>query len=151
MYEQDLREASAIVNRSATTDDTEVLRELLEQFQSTLIEEGTHLYTSTTACTGFGPELIDAVIEHRTDIFDVDYIMKHLPVFKMQHAQHILRILNEVFDDVENCPAALVTPAKRPPLDVDYSGYVDEEESDMDQTHTPSTWSSESGVTALGQ
>lgn len=151
VYEQDSRETSAIVKRSATTDDIETLRELLEQYQATLIEEGTHLYTSTTACTGFGPELIDAVIEHCTNIFDVDYIMKHLPVFKMHHAQHILRILNEVFADIENCPVIPVMQPKRLSLDFDYSGYVDEEETDMDQKNTPSTRSSESGVTALEQ
>lgn len=139
MYKHDARETLPIVKRSATMDDIEMLRELLEQYQTSLTEEGTHLCTSTTACAGFGPELIDSVIENCTNNFDVDYIIKHLPVFKMEHGQNILRILNEVLNEIENCPVTLTSPAKCPPLDVDYSGCVDEEDTDVDQAphHQP--------------
>lgn len=86
--------------RQVTEDDLMLLRDLLVQNQSSLIPEGTPLYTTKTACTGFGSELIDAVIEHSTTIFDMDYIIKNLPVFRMLHSQHILQILNTIFDDI---------------------------------------------------
>ena len=53
------------------------------------------------SCTGFGDELIDAVLEQCTQIFDLEFIIHNLPIFKLEHAKEILRIMHEVFDDLE--------------------------------------------------
>uniref|UniRef100_A0A8C6U030 DNA 3'-5' helicase n=1 Tax=Neogobius melanostomus TaxID=47308 RepID=A0A8C6U030_9GOBI len=87
LYEQPRSNASVFTkSREVTDDDRVLLRDLLEQYQDSLLHETTHLCTSKTACTGFGEELIEAVIEHSSRIFEVSYITSHLPVFAYKHA-----------------------------------------------------------------
>uniref|UniRef100_A0A8C6U4X2 DNA 3'-5' helicase n=1 Tax=Neogobius melanostomus TaxID=47308 RepID=A0A8C6U4X2_9GOBI len=149
VYETYERDILPQATRQVTEDDRVMLRQLLEEYRCTLLMEGTHLYTSTTACTGFGVELVQEIIEHSANIFDVNYIIQHLPVFQKKHAEDILLIINTVFKDVKCCPTTSTTPVAIPPLDIDYTGYVDKDNFDQDCEDTPSDTSPVSGVTSL--
>lgn len=70
-----------------TPEDKLLIRDLLHNYRSSLLQDHTDLYTVDTACTGFGDELIDAVLEHCTQIFDLNFIIHNLPVFKLEHAK----------------------------------------------------------------
>lgn len=94
---EDLQEISSPVQyRKVTSEDQELIRDLLHKYMESLVIEITLWYTTATACTGFSTELIDSVVEHCIAIFDHKYIMNNLPVFKKQHMQEILRILQVV-------------------------------------------------------
>ena len=103
----------------------------------TLSAKAEHTFTSKAFCTGFGMELVDAVIEHCEHIFDIDYIIKNLPVFMLEHAKEILLIISEVFGDFEYTYTAL--SEKPSPLDFYFQGYFDDEDdddSDMGTQHS---------------
>jgi hypothetical protein len=88
--------------RMVTHEDRLLIRDLLQTYRRSLVWDHTNiLYTVDTACTGFGDELIDAVLEQCTQIFDLEFIIHNLPIFKLEHAKEILRIMHEVFDDLE--------------------------------------------------
>ncbi|XP_076146136.1 putative ATP-dependent DNA helicase Q1 [Alosa pseudoharengus] len=139
-------------HRMVTPEDKLLIRELLQTYRSSLLQDHTNipLYTVDTACTGFGDELIDAVLEQCTQIFDLDFIIHNLPTFKLEHAKEILRILHEVFDDIEQSQTNLfddsVVQDDRVQVDMDYTGYFDDEDEDEIQS-SPS--SLESGLSML--
>ncbi|XP_015797640.2 probable ATP-dependent DNA helicase RecS [Nothobranchius furzeri] len=144
-YEQAPLEVSAPGQiREVTEDEKDLIRNLLHTYKLSLIPE-THLYTNSTYCTGFSDELINSVLEHCAEIFDLNFIMNNLPVFSKRHAQEILRILFEVFEDfkfteLDFPPEDFVVP------DPNYMGYFDE---DTEGNVLSQCSSLESGLSAL--
>lgn len=132
--------------RDVTSDDQNVVWELLLQYRQSLVQDHTRLYTSITACTGFSVALIDSVVEHLSNIFDQAYIMHNLPVFKKEHGQEILRVVHKVFSDFELCETT-VTPVQLVMPDVDFTGYFDSE--DEPEHMLESSSSAESGFSVL--
>ena len=57
-------------HRVVTPEDKLLIRDMLQTYRSSLLWGRTSLFTVDTACTGFGDELIDAVLEQCTQIFD---------------------------------------------------------------------------------
>lgn len=143
-----LQEISTPVKcRNVTPEEQGLLRDLLEKYRKSLLLENTQLYTMKTACTGFGTDLINLVLEHSNEIFDFTYIMQNLPVFNKQHAQEILKIIHEVFGDFEYSVSVMPQDSFLLP-DVDYTGYFDEEDGEFDHVLTPHS-SSVSGLSVL--
>lgn len=133
-------------SRMVTPEDKLLIRDLLHNYRSSLLQDNTHLYTVDTACTGFGDELIDAVLEHCAQIFNLNFIIQNLPVFKLEHAKEILRIMYEVFDDIKQSQTILYDDTVVQ-VDMDYTGYFDEEHEDDQIQSSPS--SLESGLSVL--
>ncbi|XP_066272590.1 ATP-dependent DNA helicase RecQ-like [Branchiostoma lanceolatum] len=109
--------------RNVDPEDRILIRENLQDYRTYLLANTTHLYTNAEACTGFSDELIDLVVDNCTHIFDLDYIVTHLPVFYGEHAKEILRIMYEVFGDIEYVEASVLESFEDP--DIDYPGYFD--------------------------
>ena len=87
-------------SRDVTEEDKNVIRACLQQYRRTLVPN-MPLVTSKAFCTGFGTKLIEAAVNHSPYIFDITYITNNLPVCRLRHAQEILLIISEVFDDFE--------------------------------------------------
>ncbi|KAK7945430.1 hypothetical protein WMY93_001158 [Mugilogobius chulae] len=130
--------------RQVTDEDKSLLATLLTEYKDTLLPNSSHLYTTKAACTGFSDDLIKDVLEHCPNIFDINYICTHLPVFSKEHATKILRIIHEVFEDIDNCPTILSPESVSPP-DVNYTGYYDE----MHSEELSSLSSQESGMSPI--
>lgn len=109
--------------RDVDPEDRILVRELLQEYRAYLLLNTTHLYTNSEACTGFSDELIESVVENCTHIFDYVYIVTHLPVFYGEHAKEILRIIYEVFGDIEYVEPSVLESFDEP--DLDYPGYFD--------------------------
>ena len=45
--------------------------------------------------------LVRSVLKHGKYIFDLDYILQNLPVFKTAHAFEILKMVQDVFEDID--------------------------------------------------
>ncbi|XP_028441999.1 putative ATP-dependent DNA helicase Q1 [Perca flavescens] len=124
--------------RAVTEDDKTLVRDMLEEYRSSLVNDTARLFTSRSACTGFSTELIEAVVEHSKHIFDLAYIITNLPVFRARHAREILLVISEVFGDIELDiePTSHKDSFTEP--DIDYTGYFDEDEdsSEMGTQHS---------------
>ena len=107
-----------------------LIRQKLVEYQENLVPENAHLFTSKTGCTGFGTELIDAVLEHSDKIFELSYIKRHLPVFFARHANLILKV---VFQDIDGLNTSLLETTNPSPYeasDMYYTGHYDGPEVD---------------------
>ena len=109
--------------REVEQSDRDLIRDLLYDYRSTLITDKC-LFTDRSACSGFSPELIEAVVEKCPYIFDVRYIWDNVPVFKWQHAQEILKIIADVFGDVV-IDQSISKEEKSVEPDLDFAGYFD--------------------------
>lgn len=136
-----------VKRRDVTSDDHNLVRDLLFQYRQSLVHDHTRLYTSVTACTGFSVALIDSVVEHLAYIFGLTYIMQNLPVFKKEHGQEILRVVHKVFRDFELCEEAVTSVSLVMP-DVDFTGYFDSEDDESGHVLITSS-SAESGFSVL--
>ena len=146
-YEELQDISSSHLCRKVTSEDKELIRDLLQKYRGSLVAESAHWYTSATAGTGFSSELIDAVVEHCSAIYHLKYIMHNLPGFKKQHGQEILRIMYEVFGDFEFCESAEHADDTFMP-DMDFTGYFDGEEGEHEDMLSACS-SSESGFSLL--
>lgn len=95
------------------------------------------------ATTALGMGLHFPNISH---IFELNYVTHNLPVFKLEHAKEIIRILDEVFDDIEQSHTTLFTDSVVQ-VDMDYTGYFDEDHEDDHIQSSPG--SLESGLSVL--
>lgn len=128
--------------REVTQEERNLIRDMLEEYMSSLAKDTAHVYTSIAACTGFSAELIEAVVEHSTHIFDLAYIVSNLPVFRLQHAREILQVISEVFGDIEDIESTSHEDSFTEP-DIYYMGYFDEEDEDFEigtQHSSPDSW-----------
>ena len=80
--------------REVFPEDERLIRQKLEAYKAGLIPENAHLFTSVKGCTGFGTELIDAVVEHSHKIFDLAYIKRYIPVFFERYANQIVSAMS---------------------------------------------------------
>lgn len=134
----------AVKTRVVTEDQRQMIRDLLYRYKLSLVQN-MHLYTNSSDCTGFSNELIECVLEHCTDIFDLPFIMENLPVFCKRHGEKILSVFFKVFGDFE------YTEVDQPAEDIvvpdqDYTGYFDSDS----EANVSSQWSSqESGFSLL--
>lgn len=130
-------------SREVTEDDKALVRELLLEYKMSLVPSKP-LFTSIAHCTGFGDVLINSVVEHCAHIFDLDYIMDNLPVFSKEHAQEILMVCFEVFEDFEFSEIN-VPPSDYVVPDQHFTGYFDEYSESTPSCHS----STESGFSPL--
>ncbi|XP_078662113.1 ATP-dependent DNA helicase RecQ-like [Branchiostoma floridae x Branchiostoma belcheri] len=89
--------------REVDEDQRALIRKVLEDFKESL-SQNVPLLTTDVECTGFSDELIDSVVEHCEYIFTLTYVMDNtkIPVFNREHAKEVLRIISEVFEDIED-------------------------------------------------
>ncbi|XP_066279241.1 uncharacterized protein [Branchiostoma lanceolatum] len=109
--------------REVADKDRIMVRESLQEYKSLLLANTTYLYSSSAACSGFGDELIEAVVTKCDHLFDIDYIKTHFPVYSAQHAQEILRIMYEVFGDIAEPEPSVLESIHVP--DMYFTGYFD--------------------------
>ena len=102
---------------------------MLEDLRENLIQESACLFTDIAACTGFSTELIEAVIDQSQYIFDIEYIMDNIPVFRMKDAREILWVIRQVFNDI-TCEEPQDDDSF-PEVDLDFMGYFDHEEQEV--------------------
>ncbi|XP_078656949.1 putative ATP-dependent DNA helicase Q1 [Branchiostoma floridae x Branchiostoma belcheri] len=120
--------------REVDSEQRDLVRELLHEYQAFLLLDTTHLYTNPEASTFFTDKLIECVVDSCTHLFDINYISTHLPVFRAEHAQEILRIMYEVFGDIDYVEPSFVESFAEP--DMDYAGYFDFPEDCDDETYS---------------
>ena len=138
LVESETEVCAELKSREVTDEDKATLKDLLEEYMASLTESSARLFTNKSASTGFSSVLIKEVLKHSANIFDLAYILEILPVFGSQHGREILIIFNEVFRDVEidfePCSAAYTLAE----LDLNYTGYFDDDEefSDMATPHS---------------
>ena len=56
---------------------------------------------SSECTTGFSTNLVKSVLKHCKYIFNAEYIMDNLPVFKKEHAYDILHMVKDTFEDFD--------------------------------------------------
>ena len=146
-YEMVQPDEVATRSRQVLPEHRVLIREKLEVYQSSLVPQNAHLFTSKIGCTGFGTELIDAVLQHSPKIFDLAYIRLNIPVFFDRYAKKILKIIGDVFHDIdgiEDLETSDLSPLELPVPDMYYTGYFDESD-DVDQMHNADIERSSSG------
>ncbi|XP_078581267.1 putative ATP-dependent DNA helicase RecS [Branchiostoma floridae x Branchiostoma japonicum] len=121
--------------REVDESDKVQVRELLYQYKETLSEHSVSLMTTDVECTGFGQELIESVVDHCCHIFTLEYVKRTQPVYSRRHAQAILLIIGEVFEDIPDMKKQLgldkkpegpkELPKEEVVFDYSYSGYYD--------------------------
>ena len=129
-----------------------LIREKLESYRDSLVPENAHLFTSKKGCTGFGTEVIDAVIEHSPEIFDMSYIKRTIPVFFQHHANEILKTIGEVFQDLDGLDTSHLETSDSSRFDLPdmyYSGYFDEDEKRLSLGSSVSVTSVASAMSGL--
>ncbi|XP_078607893.1 ATP-dependent DNA helicase RecQ-like [Branchiostoma floridae x Branchiostoma japonicum] len=109
--------------REVDPEDRIMVREMMHEYRSFLLANTTYLYDSSAACAGFSDQLIDCVADKCDHLFDIAYIKAHCPVFKDQHAKEILRIMYEVFEDIDEPEPSVKEPIHVP--DMTFAGYFD--------------------------
>ncbi|KAK7939597.1 hypothetical protein WMY93_002923 [Mugilogobius chulae] len=119
-------------SRNVTSSDKQLVQDLLEEYMESLGSQTKQVFTSKAMCTGFSVDLIVAVLEHCPFIFDLNYIISNLPVFRVEHAREILTIISEVFGDIDSAQA--VQEEECLDLDINFLGYFDEEDDDFEIT-----------------
>ena len=87
--------------RKTTQDQKTLLKELLIDYQSSLTSDGSYFF-SAESTTGFTDALIAATIQKCKYIFDLDYVVANLPVFKLEHGGEILHMVKDVFEDIDD-------------------------------------------------
>ena len=90
-----------VKKRKTTLQQRMLLEKLLNDKQRELSSKCTVYYMSPDCTTGFSNNLIKAVLSNCKYIFDVDYIMENLPVFKREHANDILYMVRDTFEDFD--------------------------------------------------
>ena len=91
----------SLKKRKTTLQQRLLLEELLRDRQRELSSKCSVYYLSPECTTGFSDNLIKSVLSHCKYIFNVDYIMENLPVFKKEHACDILHMVRDSFEDFE--------------------------------------------------
>ena len=86
--------------REVTPDNSSLLKEILIE-ASTNLTSGMIDFLGIDGTAIFRESLIKKVLKHASFIFTADYILENLPVFSKKHAMDILRIISEVFEDID--------------------------------------------------
>ncbi len=87
-----------------------MLQDILTEYQTKLTGDCNY-YLDAQYSTGFSDKPIELVVRQAKNVFSIDYILTHLPVFNHQHAVEILHIFNELFDDIDEETLKLLTRA----------------------------------------
>ena len=146
-YEATQSKTVSLRSRQVSEKDKSLIADLLNDYRTSLINSSTHLYTSQEACTGFSQELVVSVLNHCQYIFDLQYVIVNLPVFKLDHAKEILNIIIEVFGDVDVDVQSVLSESLDEP-DLYYGTYFDDADdcSDADDALRSCVSSSESDM-----
>ena len=131
-YERPKKVFAPVRSREVTDTQRTLIKDMLNKYKNDLVADKPYLFTSQTLCTGFSNELIVAVLQKCAHIFDLDFIVTHLPVVSRKHAMHILQVITDVFHDIEDMPPALPEEASFCEPDLYYRGYFDEKDEDSD-------------------
>lgn len=124
--------------RKTTLQQRMLLDELLTDRQKELSSKCTVYYMSPECTTGFSNHLIKSVLSNCKYIFDLEYIMENLPVFKKEHAYDILHMVRDTFDDFEFNEEIFTDSVEQyvfnpESYDLEYGGnYSNSEESESD-------------------
>ena len=93
---------SAVVPKSKTTlEQRKLLEQLLLDKQKELAAKCPVYYMSSECTTGFSTNLVKSVLKHCKYIFNAEYIMDNLPVFKREHAYDILHMVRDTFEEFD--------------------------------------------------
>ena len=90
-------------SRNVSDNQRDFLKGALSEMEASMsCGVGKGVFSSTTF-HGFSQELITDVVAKCDRLFTVDDLKTCVPVFSKNHALRILEILNEVFDDIDEC------------------------------------------------
>ena len=131
-YERPKKVFVPVRSREVTDTQRALIKDKLERYKNDLVADKPYLFTSQTLCTGFSDDLIVAVLQKCAHIFDLDYIVTHLPVVSHRHARDILQMIADVFHDIEDMPPVLPEEASFCEPDMYYRGYFDEKDEDSE-------------------
>ena len=91
----------SLKKRRTTLQQRLLLEELLRDRQRELSFKCLVYYLSPECTTGFSDNLSKSLLSHCKYIFNVDYIMENLAVFKKEHVCDILHMVRDSFEDFE--------------------------------------------------
>ena len=104
-FEVPNKDQGTVLQRLARTVDEEEktsLYDALKEYQESLTS-GSALLFDSASTHGFSEELILDVTGNCSTIFTIDDVLSKLPVFSLEHAKNILRIVHEIFEDIPLC------------------------------------------------
>ena len=123
-------------SRKVKAYEKAMITDMLEDYMSTLVPDKSKLFTDIGTCTGFSSDLIEVVVKQCRYIFDLDYILENIPVFRSHHAVQILHVISEVFGDIDRVEPSFLEESFPEP-DLDFMGYFDED-NDISSIHSES-------------
>ena len=85
------------LSRQVDDIDRQFLQEMLSEIK---IEAGSSIFGSVGLSCGIDDEVIEAIAKKCQYIFSTDYIMANFPVFSKELAVEILKVVNEIFNDI---------------------------------------------------
>ena len=95
------KKSADMPKRKTTLEQRKLLEQLLLDKQNELAAKCPVYYMSSECTTGFSTNLIKSVLKHCKYIFNAEYIMDNLPVFKKEHAYDILHMVKDTFEDFD--------------------------------------------------
>ena len=85
------------LSRQVDDSDRQFLQQMLSEIK---IEAGSSIFGTVGLSCGLDDEVIEAIANACQYIFSIDYIMANFPVFSKELAVEILKVVNEIFNDI---------------------------------------------------
>ena len=85
------------LSRQVDNSDRQFLQQMLSEIK---IKAGSSIFGTVGLSCGLDDEVIEAIANECQYIFSIDYIMANFPVFSKELAVEILKVLNEIFNDI---------------------------------------------------
>ena len=85
------------LSRQVDDSDRLFLQQMLSEIK---IEAGSSIFGTVGLSCGLDDEVIEAIANECQYIFSIDYIMANFPVFSKELAVEILKVVNEIFNDI---------------------------------------------------
>ena len=85
------------LSRQVDDSDRQFLQQMLSEIK---IEAGSSIFGTVGLSCGLDDEVIEAIANECQYIFSIDYIMANFPVFSKELAVEILKVVNEIFNDI---------------------------------------------------
>ena len=86
------------ITRSLTVEDKQYVRNALNDLRDSF-PSGCSVF-GAPSCHGFSDEVIDCITNNSHRIFTLNDVNTYLPVFTLYHGLKILKILDELFNDI---------------------------------------------------
>ena len=104
------KELNYLPTRNASREQKSLLKQLLVDYQKAQESVGGPAYFGQECACGFTNSLINAVVKECKFKFTLEYILNNLPVFKVEHAVAIIKMIENVFEDI--CTSDIVCPVE---------------------------------------